>query len=327
MTSSYTHILGCDISKDSIDIAIQDLEKEKFEVIKTCKNKTKGFREIESFCKNKSVHIVMEATGNYHHNFIEYLTFKGIAYSVVNPLSIKRYAQMKLQRTKTDKVDAKLISNYGKEQKPELYNNKNKIQKELKSLNTVLRNYIKVRTQLKNLVHSQELISPYSNEGLKSIKKMISNLEKEIEKIESKIMAKVKTEYSQTYDLISSVKGVGKRTTTQLIASIGDLRSFESSKKLASFIGINPALEQSGSSRNKTNGISKQGNPALRTLLYLSALSASRANKSCKELYERLLKKGKQKKTALIAVSNKLLKQIFAVVRDKKEFVNGYNLT
>jgi hypothetical protein len=53
----------------------------------------------------------------------------------------------------------------------------------------------------------------------------------------------------------------------------------------------------------------------LRKLLYLASLSASRFNRQCKLLYERLVTQGKPKKVALIAVANKLLKQIFAILR------------
>ena len=66
--------------------------------------------------------------------------------------------------------------------------------------------------------------------------------------------------------------------------------------------------------RGKSN-ISKKGNSYLRNLLYMSALTAARLNKQCKLLYERLLSKGKTKKEALIAVLNKLVRQIFAVVK------------
>ena len=53
----------------------------------------------------------------------------------------------------------------------------------------------------------------------------------------------------------------------------------------------------------------------MRKLLYLASLSASRFNRQCKLLYERLVSQGKPKKVALIAVANKLLKQIFAILR------------
>lgn len=57
------------------------------------------------------------------------------------------------------------------------------------------------------------------------------------------------------------------------------------------------------------------GNKKLRNLLFLCAFSACRHNKGCRELYDRLVAKGKSKKLALIAVANKLLKQAFAIAK------------
>lgn len=61
--------------------------------------------------------------------------------------------------------------------------------------------------------------------------------------------------------------------------------------------------------------ICKMGLESMRKRLYLCALSAKRYNKACRELYERLLEKGKPKKLALIAVANKLIKQAFAILK------------
>jgi transposase len=56
-------------------------------------------------------------------------------------------------------------------------------------------------------------------------------------------------------------------------------------------------------------------NKKLRNLLFLCAFNASKHNKGCWEIYERIVAKGKSKKLALIAVANKLLKQAFAIAR------------
>jgi len=53
----------------------------------------------------------------------------------------------------------------------------------------------------------------------------------------------------------------------------------------------------------------------LRNLLFLCAFSACKHNKGCRELYERIVNKGKSKKLAMLAVSNKLFKQSFAIAK------------
>ena len=53
----------------------------------------------------------------------------------------------------------------------------------------------------------------------------------------------------------------------------------------------------------------------MRPTLYMCALNAKDTNGACKELFDRLVAKGKNKKLAVIAVANKLLKQVFGVVK------------
>ena len=93
---------------------------------------------------------------------------------------------------------------------------------------------------------------------------------------------------------------------------------FQSSRKLSqlcSYVGITPTIRQSGSSVRGRSRISKVGNKKLRNLLFLCAFSACKHNKGCREIYERITNKGKSKKLVLIAVSNKLLKQAFAIAK------------
>ncbi len=59
-------------------------------------------------------------------------------------------------------------------------------------------------------------------------------------------------------------------------------------------------------------------------MLYICSWSAKRCNKACRELYERLIAKGKAKKLALIAVANKLLKQAFAIAKQQTKYQENY---
>jgi hypothetical protein len=67
------------------------------------------------------------------------------------------------------------------------------------------------------------------------------------------------------------------------------------------------------------------GMAKLRASLYVCAWSASKANKACYDLYERLLAKGKSKKLALVAVANKLLKQIFAITTKNTVYQKNFD--
>jgi transposase len=56
----------------------------------------------------------------------------------------------------------------------------------------------------------------------------------------------------------------------------------------------------------------------------MCALNAKETNKECKALFDRLVAKGKNKKLAIIAVCNKLLKQVFGVVNNQTMFDRNY---
>jgi transposase len=325
MKTKLSVIIGADISNEKIDFCITSKDNDEVLLNKVIPNNLSGHKRFIQEIKNyASVFVVMEATGNYHKKFAAHLTVSSVPFSIVNPLVIKRFAQMKMIRTKTDKVDAHIIACYGREQSPKQYQAPSELQQQMKALITVLNNLIKQRTQSKNLLHSQLLLPVVNTEIQKSIKKILFTTNTQIKKIEAELDKIIKANYSDLYKTIISVNGIGKKTAQAAIATLGDLSSFSSHKQISSFIGISPAIRQSGYSLNKTCGISKQGNTLLRTLFYLSALSASRYNKKCKELYIRLLQKGKKKKTALIAVANKLIKQLFAIVRSNNTYVDDF---
>ncbi len=103
--NKYKEIFGVDISKDVFDVYGSKSGHNQF------KNAAPGFK---SFLKNlpKESLVVMEATGYYHYRLAQFLFKQLILVSVVNPLSVKRFIQMKLAKVKTDKSDAKAICEY-----------------------------------------------------------------------------------------------------------------------------------------------------------------------------------------------------------------------
>ena len=99
-------IFGIDISKDVFDVYSISQGHCQF------KNDATGFKLFLKTLPKEAV-VVMEATGYYHYRLAQYLFKQGVLVSVVNPLSVKRFIQMKLAKVKTDKSDAKAICEYG----------------------------------------------------------------------------------------------------------------------------------------------------------------------------------------------------------------------
>ena len=125
----------------------------------------------------------------------------------------------------------------------------------------------------------------------------------------------VKQDQQQQLTLLQSIPGIGMKTALFLIIVTDGFKKFETASQLCSYVGITPTIRESGSSVRGRARISKVGNKKLRNLLFLCSFTACKHNKGCSEIYDRIVNKGKSKKLALIAVSNKLLKQCFAIAK------------
>lgn len=303
-----TEIFGIDISKDVFDVYSSKSGHQRFN------NDEKGFKSFQKTV-SKDALVVMEATGYYHYRLAQFLYKNHITVSVVNPLSVKRFIQMKLAKVKTDKSDAKAICEYAKVNEVPLYNALTDVQAECLQLFRLLDNYLKKRTATKNKLHGEQTLGVPSKFVYQSLKRDLKHLDKEINALEQRLLQLVKQEQQQQLTLLKGIPGLGTKTALFLIVITDGFEKFETSNQLCSFVGITPTIRQSGSSVKGKSRISKVGNQKLRNLLFLCAFSACKHNRACKEIYERIVSKGKSKKLALIAVANKLLKQAFAIAK------------
>jgi len=312
---NYLGIYGIDVSKDTIDVVCQK-EHRIFE------NDIKGFKKFKKIIKDESL-CVMEVTGIYHLQLATFLYKNNIDVAVVNPLSIKRFSQMHLRRNKTDKADAKMIALYGEKQEVDLWRPCEKKIEESKDISQALEQIVNIRAGLKNKIQALR-IKKASSFLIEEIQSQIDSLSSTVKTLEDKLNELVKLYDQKLYSNILSIKGIGVRTAPLLIISSNGFRDFESAKQLISYYGLAPTETSSGTSIKGKPKISKMGNPLVRKKLYMCSLQASKYNKTCRDLYQRLLAKGKPKNVALIAVANKLLKIAFAVAKSGLPYDNEY---
>ena len=105
----------------------------------------------------------------------------------------------------------------------------------------------------------------------------------------------VKQDQQHQLTLLKSIPGLGMKTALFLIVVTDGFSKFETASQLCSYVGITPTIRESGSSVKGRSRISKVGNKKLRNLLFLYAFSACKHNKVCREIYERIVSKGKSK--------------------------------
>ncbi|WP_250238548.1 transposase [Cardinium endosymbiont of Oedothorax gibbosus] len=175
-----------------------------------------------------------------------------------------------------------------------------------------------------NLLESFSVLPKVDALAIKALKKTIAFLEEQIAFLEQQMLSITQATYNELYKRISSIKGIGYRIALELIVATGGGQHFQRAKQFSKFIGLAPSYEHSGSSIRKKGHINRHGNSQLRSLLYMASWSAIRFNKACKAFYERLKARGKLGKVALIAVANKLIRQIFAILGDHTFYVDGY---
>ena len=309
--------VGIDISKLTFDVAISGSD-DKYKYFKFANNH-EGFMMFLEHLKVSESICVMEASGPYYLKLATFLSEQAIDVCVINPLVIRRFSQMRMSRAKTDKKDAMLIAEYGKTEKPDLWQPEAAYVLELKQMLAYLEQLNKNRTGFTVQKEAFDQ-NPIKSEALeKSINSVIETIDQEINQIEKRMELIIKTHHQEMFNQLKSIPGMGSKTSLLLIVISGGFSKFNNHKQLASYVGISPRIFESGTSVKGKSRICKMGMSRIRALLYMCAWSAKRCNKNCKELYDRLVEKGKSKKLALIAVVNKLLKQAFAIAT-KKEY-------
>jgi transposase len=312
---------GIDVSHLTLNVTYQNNLGELFYL--QVGNNIAGFKKILEYTSTDH-HFVMEATGVYYIRLAFFLHAQGAKLSVVNAMSIKRYIQMYLERNKNDQKDSRWICQYAIEQRPPYWQMPDNAYFECKQIYNTIREYSEQVKRFNNQLHSLKLLPVPSKDIIKSIEKMKTTLEKEMIILEAKLENILKQWQPEQYKSIKSIKGLGKRATALLIIFTQGFKHTKNHRQLISFAGLSPTEYSSGTSIKGNNKIYKKGGKAIRDVLYMCAMNAKQTNLSCKQLFDRLKANGKTGKQALIAVMNKLLKQVFAVVKNKSLYQPNY---
>jgi len=196
-------------------------------------NDDKGFKSLLKALPSDAL-VVMEATGYYHYRLAQFLHKRGVAASVVNPLSIKRFIQMKLAKVKTDKSDARFISDYGTINDLPLYDALTDVHAECLQLFRLLDNYVKQRNAAKNKLHGEEVLGITPKFVDRSLKRQLKHLNKEIELLGDCLLELVKQDQQQQLTLLEGISGMGVKTALFLIVVTDGFSKFETASQLCS---------------------------------------------------------------------------------------------
>lgn len=300
--------VGVDISKDAFDVATYACSEG---VHGRFHNTSEGRgRFLEALPTPGTCLVVVEATGAYQRAFVADLVTAGHLVAVVNPRQIRDFAKGIGVLAKTDRIDAAVIARFGHDVKPRPLAEKHEKQEELEELAARRRQLIGLRTAEKN---RQGTVSV--KDVCKSIQIVIDQVNKELKRIESRILALVESDddWKATSELIQTVPGVAEVTAITCMAHVPELGELNR-QKISALVGIAPFADDSGTLKGKRR--IRGGRRTVRNALYMAALSARRCNPVIKRFADRLAAQGKPPKVVLTACMRKLLVILNAMVKN-----------
>ena len=309
--------LGIDVAKAKLDCALR-LADGKFRN-KTVENNSKGFNVLTEWLVKQgatTVHVCMEATGVYWEGVAEYFATQGMAVSVVNPAQIKAFGASQMVRTKTDKVDARLIAGFCFERHPDPWQAPTPSEQALRAMVLRLEALQTMRTQESNRL---EVARDAVKDG---IAKHIAWLDEQIDVLVKTIRDHIDGDKSMKAKraMLESIPGVGERTIAVLLAFYSNFERFSNARQAVAFAGLDPRQHESGSSVKGKPRLSKIGHAFLRKALYMPAMVTLYKTAWGKLFRDRLAAAGKPPKLIIGAMMRKLVHVAYGVLKSGKLF-------
>jgi transposase len=152
----------------------------------------------------------------------------------------------------------------------------------------------------------------YGCEDLDVLRRRLRSLERDIARL---------LEQHEVGTLLTTIDGIGPQTAARLVAELGDPAAFRNAGALAAYVGVIPALRQSGKRQTTRAGLTSIGHAPLRAALWMPVLTGVRKNPWLRAYYQRLIARGKLPKVALVAAMRKLLLAVYTVAKQRRPFV------
>jgi transposase len=277
--------------------------------------------EIYNLPSRNKVPVTLEATGKYSVDLAHALhAVDGLKIDVLNPKTARAFAEIH-QKVKTDKIDARTLADWGKEDRFRVWAPASKKAYEVRERLRQIWALKCLCASLKNQSHAARASSQTSPCLIESIDNTLENLEQEItaQKNEVKALVLADAEWARKYKLMLTVPGIA---STSALAALGELVTLPpglNSRALVAFSGLDPRIRESGTYKGKTK-IGRRGSPHLRRSLYLPALTAIRIDPYFQRFFQELKNRGKQPKAAVIAVERKVIHALHGMFQSNTPF-------
>jgi transposase len=294
-----------------VDVAKADLQVAALEQNRRYVNTAVGHRELVIWLRSLgAVHVVLEATGGYERALVEALQAAAMAVSVVNPRQVRDFARAQGRLAKTDKIDARVLVDYGLALRPRTTPGLSPVQVRLTEL-------VRGRAQLiasRGVQHNQleQVRDPLMR---RCLREMVRAFDVRLERLEKAIAELVEGDpvLAARAQKLTQVQGVGATTAALLLAEMPELGTL-SKTEVAALAGLAPRNRDSGQFRGQRRIGGGRG--AVRTGLWMPTVVAVHHNPILKAFYLHLLARGKPAKVALTAAARKLLIHLNSLLKN-----------
>ena len=206
---------------DSLDFSLYDGREHQMRHIPYTRESVMQEIMIPFTPEKENLVFVMEATGIYHARLACWLYEKGMRAAVINPLRIRRYAEMKLMRIKSDAGDARLIAEYGFDAR-ELpsFQPPNAFRQELELLLKESEALQQEKVRTRNRLHALQKRAGVTPRMIELMNDHLQTLQAMIDKIEKLMQTLLKKHFSREYQLLRSISAIGLKTGSAILSII-----------------------------------------------------------------------------------------------------------
>lgn len=296
------HYIGVDVCKQSLDLDVPSPNNH-------VSNTPEKIRSLLSGLP-PGVHLVCESTGGYENALVGAALAAGVPISVVPPQRVRHLALSQGRLAKTDRIDAALLSDYGRKQRPQALSAP-------EPKRALLRELLRARTQILELkameaswaehAWTHPVLKRQALARAKLLDKQLAELERQIRDLAKSPEAR------EDLERLQQVQGVGEVTAWTVWAEMSELGKLEEGQA-AGLAGLAPHPRDSG--RQKGRRFIQQGRPQVRRVLYMAAITAARFNPVLSVFYQRLRARGKPAKVAIIAVARRLIELLNLLLKN-----------
>jgi transposase len=298
MTQTITIVAGIDTSKGKLDVAIHGQAG-----AISVANTLAGWKQLVAYFAAHGVQRAgIEETGGYERGVVRHLQAEGLQVILFQPLQIKAFAALRLQRAKHDRLDATLIAAC-----TVMLDTANKmapdprfdaLADQLTFIEQIEEDIVRCKTRLEHTPPGR-----LSHMVTVDIKRFQKRRAAQLRHLMAAIASHA--DLARRFELVLSVPGIGERTALALIVRMPELGQV-SREQVAALAGLAPFVRQNGTSDGKRH--IGGGRERVRRSLYAAALPAAfHWNPTLKTLYTRLIAAGKGHKVAMVACARKLL--------------------